>query len=85
MNFFLVTFFLVFWHRWTDRQTDRQTGGQKVTHKSPPCMSTGGLKKYQFLKFETLTFDLETMLTLTFDLEMTLMFGLEVTLTLNWP
>ncbi len=31
MNYFLVT--------------DRQTDGQKATHKSPPCMSTGGLKK----------------------------------------
>ncbi len=30
MNYFLVT--------------DRQTDGRKATHKSPPCMSTGGLK-----------------------------------------
>ncbi len=35
-QFFLVTFFPVFWHRQTDRQ--------KAAHKSPPCMSTGGLK-----------------------------------------
>ena len=26
-------------------QTDRQTDGQKAIHKSPPCMSTGGLNK----------------------------------------
>ncbi len=49
MNFFLVTFFLVFvpdgqTDGQTDRQTDRQTDGQKATPKSPLCMSTGGLK-----------------------------------------
>ncbi len=32
--------------RQTDRQTDGQTDGQKATPKSPPCMSTGGLKNY---------------------------------------
>ncbi len=42
MNFFLVTFLLVFV---PDRQTDGRTDGQKATPKSPPCMSTGGLKK----------------------------------------
>ncbi len=40
MNFFLVTFFSSIL-----AQTDRQTDGQKATHKSPPCMSTGGLNK----------------------------------------
>ena len=47
MNFFLVTFFLVFSRtdRQTDRRTDTQTDGQKATPKSPPCMSTGGLNK----------------------------------------
>ncbi len=36
MNFFPVTFSSIF-HIWTD--------GQKATPKSPPCMSTSGLKK----------------------------------------
>ncbi len=31
--------------RRTDGQTDRRTDGQKATPKSPPCISTGGLKK----------------------------------------
>ncbi len=44
--FFLVTFVLVNLHRRTDGQTDRQ----KATHKSPPCMGTGGLKKFFTLK-----------------------------------
>ena len=34
MNYFLVT----------DGQTDKQTDRRKATHKSPPYMSTGGLK-----------------------------------------
>ncbi len=35
-----------FWSssRWADRQTDRRTDRQKATPKSPPCISTGGLK-----------------------------------------
>ena len=43
MNFFLVTFFLVF-------GTDRQMDGKKATHKSPPYMSTGGLKNMQKIR-----------------------------------
>ncbi len=34
-------------------QTDRQTDRQKVLHKSPPCISTGVLKKAVF-PFQTL-------------------------------
>ena len=41
MNFFLVNFGQV-----TDRRTDRQT----VMHKSPPCISTGGLKNKNFVE-----------------------------------
>ena len=40
MIFFLVTFFFSIL-----AQTDRWTDRQKATHKSPPCMSTDGLKK----------------------------------------
>ncbi len=48
INFYLVIsgpmhYFLV-----TDRQTDRR----KAMHKSPPCMSTGGLKKGSILPNE---------------------------------
>ena len=39
MNFDLVSFYLMNYFLVTDRQTDRQ----KETHKSPTCMSTGGL------------------------------------------
>ena len=51
MNFFLVNFFLVdfyssdFFSSQTDGQTDRQTDRRKATHKSPPCMSKGGLNE----------------------------------------
>ena len=49
MIFFLVDFYSSeFFSSQTDGQTDRQTDGQtdrrKATHKSPPCMGTGGLK-----------------------------------------
>ncbi len=37
---------------WTDGQTD----GQKATPKSPPCMSTGGLKQVRWIHPESLTF-----------------------------
>ncbi len=45
MNFFLVIFFLVNYYLGivTDRQTDRR----KAMHKSPPCISTGGLKNFK--------------------------------------
>ncbi len=51
MNLFLVIFFLVNYYLVTftivtDRRTDGQTDRQKAAHKSPPCISTGGLKKY---------------------------------------
>ncbi len=44
MNFFLVLEFFSsdFWS--SPRQTDGQTDRPKATPKSPPCMSTGGLK-----------------------------------------
>ena len=42
MNYCLVNFGPL-----TDGQTDRQADRWKVTHKSPPCISTGGLKKLQ--------------------------------------
>ncbi len=32
----------------SDRQTDRQTDRWEAMHKSPPCISTGGLKNYIF-------------------------------------
>ncbi len=46
MNYFLVLGFgqVEFWSSDT-RQTDRQTDGQKAMHMSPPCISTGVLKK----------------------------------------
>ncbi len=40
INFYLVMFGPMNYFLVTDRQTDRR----KATHKSPPCMSTGGLK-----------------------------------------
>ena len=46
MNYYLVT------DRRTDGRTDRWTDRRKVTHKSPQCMSTGGLKMNHFAYFE---------------------------------
>ncbi len=44
INFYLVIFGPMNYFLVTDRQTDRWTDRRKVMHKSPPCMSTGGLK-----------------------------------------
>ncbi len=41
MNFYPVNFYLMSYFLVIDGQTDRQ----KAMHKSPPCMTTGGLKK----------------------------------------
>ena len=54
MNSFLVTFGPVTVHGQTDRQTDGQTDRQKATPKSPPYISTGGLKNkclYRIITF----------------------------------
>ncbi len=44
INFYLVIFGPMNYFLVTDRQTDRRTDRRKATHKSPPCISTGGLK-----------------------------------------
>ena len=46
MNFYLVNFYLLHYFLVTDRQMDRQ----KAMHKSPPCISTGGLKNNRNIK-----------------------------------
>ncbi len=65
MNYCSLNFCLV-WIFVTDRQTDRC----KVMHKSPPCMSTGGLKKstphYIILEFIANCQILETWICRTF-------------------
>ncbi len=43
INFYLVIFGPMNYFLVTDRQMDRR----KAIHKSPPCMSTGGLKNYR--------------------------------------
>ena len=56
INFYLVIFGPMNYFLVTDRRTDGQTDRRKATHKSPPCMSTGGLKKEPsfFSNFSTL-------------------------------
>ncbi len=44
INFYLVIFGPMNYFLVTDRRTDGHTDGRKATHKSPPCISTGGLK-----------------------------------------